>query len=163
MRSLVRLAVITAILSIALIGAACAKTVQDKSGTFTVGIPSDWTVESSEDLICVSGPVGIPRITVNADDANGMELDVFAEAFIKGLSKNLKEFNLISSIDTRVGGEDAKLWVYTSKVGDNTYKFRTYAFLHGTKMYSVIFVTLEDCYDDDAVECCSLIVSWTWI
>lgn len=163
MRLFATLALIIAMMSLTLLADASAKTVLDNSGTFSVDIPSGWSVQQTDDLINLSGPDGIPQFSVISDEADGIELDSFAEAFVKELRTSMDDFKLVSSTDTTVGGVDAKVWVYTATSDDIALKFKTYAFIRNKEIYTVIFATTVERYDEDSIGCYALVGSWTWI
>lgn len=163
MRTFIRLAVIIVLLCFLLAGAACARTALDNSGSFTVSVPPGWNIEPSEDLISLWGPGGIPQFTVISDPAEGVNLQMFALALIKELSCGIKDFKLVSSYGAKVGGDCARVWIYTGTRDDVALKFKTYALIHNKEIYTVIFATTEERYKDDSKGCDYLVGSWNWI
>lgn len=162
MRKTIKLAVIAAALTFAVLGVAHAELTPDSSGTFAIQVAQGWSVQQSEDMMSLVGPNSIPQVNVSSQELQGVTLAQFKKAFPSQMKKELNSFKLVSSANAKIGGTPAGLWVYTAKVEGTVLKFKNYVLFKDGNMYNIVFATLPQRFTSDVKGFDSMIKSWNW-
>lgn len=156
------------IVSVALIvlGAcvAPADPVADKSGKFSIEVPTGWTQAEGQDLFNLAAANKISQVSISSQQApKGLTLAMFQAAYVAEAKKALKGFTLGTQGKTTIDGTQAGVWVYTAVIEGVKLKFKNVVLFRDGQMYNIVFATLPDLYKQDSAGLDKMLASWKWL
>lgn len=160
------LALIGALVAL-IVGIACsaqAAPVKDKTGKFTIEIPSGWARDHGSDLFDLISSDQVGHINVSADTApKGMSLSQFEATYVQQAKQEIKGFNLVTHGKTKIGGLPAGVWVYTGILNGHKLEFKNYITFKNGMMYNTIMATVPALFKQNAAGLDKLVASWKWL
>ena len=140
---------------------------------YVIYIPQDWTPDVSTGVVSAMAydRTNVNVIEVTADeDVNSVD-DFFADYEVQ-LKDMLKDYKLETDpVNTKLGGFDAKEYIYSGSIGGSVYKYRQVISLvnksfagitNDYRVYMITYTATEDLYDTHTEEVDKIINSFSF-
>ncbi len=122
---------------------------------FDLFVPKSWTVSLSEGTVAAycsnTDPSSVSVMGGGVEHAD-TTVDDFWEIYKSEFETVYTDFTLVETKDAALGGENGKCYVFTGKIGENTYRFEMTVVIHGGYVYMFTFTSTEELYKNHTTE-----------
>ncbi len=127
---------------------------------YTLYVPKEWLVDEN---------TGMTGAHVSATDASSVSVMAWNleetsttpaewwDNYRADFDLVFDSFEIIEESDALLGGVAARKYVYTAKLGENSYKFMQIACIRRSMVYLFTYTSVDSLYDDHTEEVASII------
>lgn len=129
------------------------KLASGESGDFDFYVPQSWTVSMTQGTVaayCSSADASSISVMPGELEHADSTVDDWWESYESEFSEIYSDYTLIEAKDDSLGGNAAKTYVFSAKLGDNEYHFEITATVKGSYIYMLTFTSTPDKYENHA-------------
>ena len=127
------------------------KEISDEGLNYHFYIPDDWTTDISTGMTSAyySGrdPSNVSVTAFELDDTSINSVDAYWEINEADLKLILPDLEYVSKDDVKLGGVDARQYIYTASMSDTDYKFMQVVAIRSNEVYILTYTATAENYD----------------
>ncbi len=135
--------------------------ISDEGLNYHFYVPDEWTPDVSTGMTSAyySGrdPSNVSVMAFELDDTSINSVDAYWKLNESDLKLIFPDLEYISTDDVKLGGFDAKQYVYTAKMSDTEYKFMQVVTIKSNEVYILTYTATAENYDSHIEDVISMV------
>ena len=135
--------------------------ISDEGLNYHFYVPDDWTPDVSTGMTSAyyngRDPSNVSVMAFEIDDTSINSVDAYWELNEADLKLILPDLEYASKDDVKLGGVDAKQYIYTAKMSDTEYKFMQVVAIKSNEVYILTYTATAENYDSHIEDVISMV------